>query len=403
MPIFVYKAKKDNAQSVSGEVTARDVDEAIEMVSRQGLVPVSVQEKGTEVGAVARDLKSGSISLKELHAFTRQLVGLLKSGIPLLQAIEILARQSRNRDFARTLNEIVAGVRNGRPFSACLAEHPQTFSELYVAMARAGEESGRLRELLANIAVYYRKQDEVVTKIKTALTYPAFMLVVGIATVLFILTYVMPRITVLFQGINVPLPWPTLVVMGLSKVFVKGWPVLFVIVLVLAILSRSVDHVSKFRRTIKRLMFHIPLIKGLVLKVDIERFARTLGLLLESGIPILKALEIAIPTLDNETMKQALWLCQTKVAGGSGFGETLQESGIVPDIFAQLIMVGEESGDLSEALKDISDSYDQEITETTKAMTSLLEPAMILGVGLVVGFIVFAMLMPIFQMDIFAR
>lgn len=401
MPTFIYKAKKDNAETVVGEVVARDADDAIDQVGHLGLTPVSVHEKAGE-GSV-KGAQGRSVGLKEMYVFTRQLVGLLKSGVSILQALELLARQSRNRSFARVLLDVASGVRNGKSFSASLADHPRVFSELYVAMARAGEESGKLKELLGNMAGYYRKQDEVAMKIRTALAYPIFMLVVGIASVFFILTYVMPRIAVLFDGLNTALPWPTVMVMTLSKVAAKGWPVLFIVVLILAIFFRSVDQAQKFRRSLKRLLFRLPFANELAMKIDTERFSRTLSLLLDSGIPILQALEIAIPTLDNEVMKQALWACHSKVSGGMGFGEALQESEVVPDIFAQLITVGEESGELAGSLGDIADTYDQEVTEATKAITTLLEPAMILVIGLVIGFIVFAMLMPVFQMDVFAR
>ena len=401
MPIFTYRAKKANAETVMGEVTAHDVESAIDEVGRLGLIPVSVEEKTLD-GSSAKGVKGRPIGLKEMYGFTRQLVGLLKSGISLLQALDLLAKQTHNRSFARVLADVASGVRNGRSFSSCLSDHPRVFSDLYVAMARAGEESGKLRELLLNMAGYYKKQDEIAMKIRTALAYPIFMFVVGILSVFFILTYVMPKIMVLFQGLK-SLPWPTIVVMTMSHMAAKGWPVLFGMVFVLAIFFRSVDQAQKFRRSVKRLLFSIPGIQGLVLKVDTERFARTLSLLLDSGIPILKALEISIPTLDNEVMKQALWGCHAKVSGGMGFGETLQESAVVPDLFARLIIVGEESGELAGALADIADTYDQEVSETTKALTTLLEPMMILIIGLIIGFIIFAMLLPIFEMDIFAR
>ena len=401
MPIFTYRAKKDNAETVTGEVTAPDVEAAVDAVGRLGLIPVSVEEKSLD-GSLAKGVKGRPIGLKEMFGFTRQLVGLLKSGVALLQALDLLTKQTHNRSFARVLADVASGVRNGRSFSSCLSDHPRVFSELYVAMARAGEESGKLRELLLNMAGYYKKQDEIAMKIRTALVYPIFMFVVGILSVFFILTYVMPKIMVLFQGLK-SLPWPTVAVMTMSHMAAKGWPYLFGGVFVLVIFFRSVDQAQKFRRGVKRFLFSLPGIQGLVVKIDTERFARTLSLLLKSGISILKALEIAIPTLDNEVMKRALWECHGKVAGGMGFGETLQESAVIPDLFARLITVGEESGELAGALGDIADTYDQEVSETTKALTTLLEPMMILVIGLIIGFIVFAMLLPIFQMDIFAR
>ncbi|MBF0570111.1 MAG: type II secretion system F family protein [Candidatus Omnitrophica bacterium] len=403
MPVFVYKAKKENAETVTGDIVARDDEEAIDLLTQKGLVPVSVEERSSASGGLLKDLKASAVRLKEMYRFTKQLVGLLKSGVALLQALDILSRQTRNAYFSRVLVQVASSVRNGSSFSAALAAYPAVFSSLYVAMARAGEESGRLRELLANMTVYFKKQDEIASKISSALAYPAFMLGVGVLTVFFILTFVMPRITVLFSGMNTQLPWPTLFIMSLSKAVVKGWPYVFGVVVVGAIAARSFDQVSYLRRGTLKVFMLIPFIRDLLLKVDAERFARTLGLLLLSGIPILKALEVATPTLSNDELKAALWQAQQNVAGGAAFGEAIRDVSVLPEMFAQLIAVGEESGELAETLTDIADSYEQDISETTRTLTSLLEPVMILAVGAVVGFIVFAMLMPIFQMDIFAK
>ncbi len=399
MPVFIYKAKQDNAQTVSGEVMARDAEEAIDLVTQLGLLPVSVEEKGV---SSAGTLYSHRIKPRLVYAFTRQLVSLLKSGVPLLHALEVLERQMKDIHFASVLNDVIMNLRNGRSLSACLQEHPQAFPDIYVALVRAGEESGRLKELLASLTVYHRKQDEISQKVRAALTYPVFMLVVGIGTVLFILSFVMPKISVLFEGMHTELPWPTKLIMGLSHAVRVGWPVLLVVIFLGILASRFMAQAPFLRRRLKSFFMDFPVIRGFSVKTDMERFSRTLGLLLESGIPILKALEIAVPTLEYEPLRVELALCQEKVAGGASFGECLRESMNIPDIVAQLIAVGEESGELPGALRDIADTYEQEIGEATKAATTLLEPLLILIVGLVVGFIVFAMLMPVFQMDMFA-
>jgi type II secretory pathway component PulF len=403
MKVFVYKAKKDNAETVVGEVSAHDAAEAIELVSRMELLPISVEEKSPEAADDAAVKRGQSVRGRDILTFTRQLVSLLRSGVAVLPAIELLSRRTRDARFARVLSDMALNIRNGRTFSSCLVEYPAIFPPLYVAMAGAGEESGKLRELLSEMAEHFRKQQEIALKIRTALIYPAFMAVVGISTVAFILSFVMPRITVLFKDLNTALPLPTLIVMRVSTLVQKGWPVVFVLVFFGIIFWRSFGRVDKVRRVLYSLLDMVPIIRDLSLKIDLERFTRTMGLLLDSGIPILRALEVAIPTVANEALKDELRACQDKVAGGAGFGQVLGESALVPELVAQLIAVGEESGELALSLKDIADSYEQEIGEATKTMTTLLEPALILIVGGVIAFIVFAMLMPIFQMDIFAR
>ncbi len=400
MPVFVYRAKQDNAQTVTGEVTASDVNEAIELVSRQGLLPVSVDEKTDLPVGQAR---GGAVDPRVVFSFTRQLVSLLNSGVPLLQALEVLARQTRQLSFTIVVRDVIANLRNGRAFSACIREHPAAFSDIYVALVRAGEESGRLKELLAGLVVYHRKQEEITSRVRGALVYPCFMLAVGLATVVFILSFVMPKIAVLFDGMRTTLPWPTQVVMALSRILRNAWPIVFVLIFLGVLASRFLAQAPLIRRRIKVLFTGLPLVRDFAIKTDLERFSRTLGLLLESGLPILSALEATIQVLDHEPLRQELLLAQERVTGGASFGECLRESANIPDIVAQLIIVGEESGNLPGALRDIADTYEQEVAETTKAVTTLLEPLLILFVGLVVGFIVFAMLLPIFQMDMFAR
>jgi general secretion pathway protein F len=265
----------------------------------------------------------------------------------------------------------------------------------------AGEESGRLREMLLALCVYQKKQEEVARKVRGALTYPLFMLAVGVGTVFFVLTFVMPKLTVLFEGMRQGLPWPTRCVMAMSHAVRVAWPILAGIVFIGALAARFIFRTPEVRRRCGYFLAVIPWIRAVVLKVDLERFARTLGLLLESGIPLLKALEIAVPVIQDEALRRDMVLCQERVASGSSFGECLAESRNVPDLAVELIMVAEESGALSGALNDIAATYEDEINELTRAVTTLIEPLLVVIVGLVVGFIVFAMLMPIFQMDMF--
>ena len=400
MPVFVYKAKRDNAQTVTGEVVAADVNEAIELVSRQGLLPVSVSEK-TDMPVI--HARNGAVDPRVVFAFTRQLVSLLNSGVPLLQALEVLGRQTRQISFTVIVRDVVSNLRNGRAFSACIREHPSAFSDIYVALVKAGEESGRLKELLASLVVYHRKQEEIASKVRGALVYPLFMLAVGVATVMFILGFVMPKIAVLFDGLRMTLPWPTQVVMALSRILRYAWPVIFIFVFLGVLASRFLAQTPLTRRRIHSFLSGLPVIRDFSIKTDLERFSRTLGLLLESGLPILTALEGTVRVLDFEPLRLELLSAQERVTGGASFGECLRESVNIPDIVAQLIIVGEESGNLPGALRDIADTYEQEIAETTRAVTTLLEPLLILVVGLVVGFIVFAMLLPVFQMDMFAQ
>ncbi|NTV28811.1 MAG: type II secretion system F family protein [Candidatus Omnitrophica bacterium] len=403
MPLFIYKAKKENAETVIGEIQARDAEEAVELVSRLGLLPVSVEEKGAVGVATTGGRVDGHISRRDILAFTSQLVSLLKAAVPLLKSVELLAGKTRNARLARVLADVVQNIRNGKTFSSCLEDHPQVFPPLYVAMARAGEEGGRMREMLAEMADYYRKQEDMAMKLRSALTYPAVMLVVGTGTVLFILTFVLPKIQVLFRDLHNALPLPTLIVLKMSEIVQKGWPVMLLVTAVFALSWQYLSRTTAFRRICGRLIFTLPGARDFALKVEMQRFTRTMSLLLAGGIPILRALALSIPTLANEALKDELRKCQGLIEDGVAFGDTLRDSPLIPDLLPSLIAVGEESGTLSQSLKDIAETYEQEISESTRAISTLLEPVLILVVGVVIAFIVFAMLMPIFQMDIFAR
>jgi type II secretory pathway component PulF len=402
MPSYLYKAKKESAETVLGQINAESQDQALEMIHQLGLLPVSIEES-TSDGQRVHEIKYTRVKSKETYIFSRQLAGLIKSGVPLLQALEVIGRQTKNKLFVRAIEDIMLSVRHGRSFSSSLSDYPKIFSTLYVAMVRAGEESGNLKEMLLRMAEHQKGQEEIAAKVRSALTYPAFMLVMGVSTVIFILTFVMPRLSGLFSDLGKDLPWPTVVVLNISASMrtAGGWGLLAFLFLIFMILQWG--KTQSGRIALSRVTLSIPFLRTFFLKMDLARFCRTLALLLKSGLPIIRSIEIAVPTLDNNFVKRDILQCVQGLTAGQSLGICLKQSALIPDMMSQLITVGEESGALTESLSDIADTYEQEIGESTKFMTTLLEPVMILSVGLIIGFIVFAMLLPIFQMDLLAH
>ena len=399
---FVYKAKDTAARSVTGRISANNQDEALELLNRQGLVPVSIEEE-TTAGVLVKNIRERRVRSKELFIFTKQLAGLIKSGVTLLKALEVIAAQTSNAYFSKIINEIALGVRTGRSFSVCLGDYPAIFSPLYISMIRAGEEMGHLREVLSDISDFLRRQDEMSLKIRSALIYPCVMLAVGMATVFIILTFVLPKIAVIFSGTGEQMPWPTRIVMWASH-YLR----LFSIPVIL-MAGGCVIFVNRWRKssngriTIGFWGLGTPILKDLILKADMARFSRTMYLLLDSGLTLSRSIEVATATINNPQLRADVFLCAQGLSAGENFGSCLKRSVFIPVLFVQMLSIAEESGELTDALKDIADSCEMEVNETLKSMTSLLEPLMILAVGLVVGFIVFAMLMPIFSMDILAQ
>ena len=402
MPSYIYKAKKDALNSISGQINAQNEDDALEMIHQLGLIPVSIEESNAE-GVLFSDIREVKIKDKELYLFSKQLANLLKSGVSLLKALEVLSEQTKSVYFSRVLNEISIGVKSGRTFSACLSDYPAIFSALFVAMVRAGEEMGKLRQMLNSVADFLKAQEEFSSKVRSAMVYPVFMLVIGISTVIFILTFVMPKMSVIFMDAGQSLPLPTRIVMAISHFF-KAFGAGSAIAGVIGFLA-----FNRWRSTLQgsiligQFLLNLPLIRPLVLKVDLARFTRTMSLLLESGLTIIRSIEMAVPTMHNPQLKMDLFTCIQGLSAGENLGQCLSKSSLIPPMMVQLITVGEESGNLQESLKDIAESYEADINETTKLITTVLEPAMILVVGAVVGLIVFAMLLPIFSMDLMAH
>jgi type II secretory pathway component PulF len=402
MPSYIYKAKKDAVNAITGQISAQNEEDALEIINQLGLIPVSIEESNAE-GVLISDIREVRIKDKELYLFSKQLANLLKSGVTLLKGLEVLSEQTKSVYFSRVLGEISIGVKSGRSFSTCLSEYPDIFMPLFVAMVRAGEEMGKLRQMLNSVADFLKDQEEFSSKVRSACVYPVFMLVIGVSTVIFILTYVMPKMTVIFTDAGQTLPWPTRVVMNISHFFkAYGIEAALVAGIIFLVFNRW-RATAQGSILVGQFLLNLPFVRGFVLKVDLARFTRTMSLLMESGLTIIRSIEMAIPTMHNPQLRVDLLVCVQGLTGGENLGQCLARSNLIPSMMVQLIMVGEESGSLQESLKDIAESYEADISETTKLITKVLEPAMILVVGGVVGFIVFAMLLPIFSMDIMAH
>jgi len=406
MTTFVYTAKKSTAETVTGKITAEDQEEAIELINQLGFLPVSVKENSDGEAAERVDFSEEAlrtrkkVKTKEIYIFSRQLANLLKSGISILRALVIIHEQTQNVFFRKVIGQITKEIKNGKSLSESLGLFPNIFSPLYITMAQAGEESGSLQEMLVSVATYQHRQGEIRSKVRTALVYPALMAGVGAATVWFVLTFVLPKMAGLFQNMGEALPLPTVILLSVSAILNTWWMVVLLAVLVgVFALNRFIQSASG-RIVMSFFLLRVPLFGQIILKSELARFCRTLVLLLKSGVSIIYALPIAIPILSNEVIKKQLIQCNEDLTTGGSFGESIKRSASIPSMMGHLIAVGEESGNLNEVLSEIADAYEQETDEQTKIMTTLLEPMMILTVGLVVGFIVFAILLPIFQMDV---
>jgi len=410
MATYIYQAKKDPQNTIEGRVEAQSEREAIEKISLLGLVPVSLRED--KVAAVETALpqvmalsgKSGvRLSSREITIFSRQLASLLKSGVPILRSLVIIRDQATSLKLKSIVQNIYKEVEAGSVFSSVLAQYPRVFSPLFIALIRAGEDSGALPEVLFKISDYRAKQEEVVSRFKMAMVYPALMAFVGIGTVVFMLTFVMPRLTRLYKDMGQGLPIPTKILISVSSGLQQGWFWALVIILAVIVIFKRYSLTKTGRITVSVLQLNLPMFGNLVLKSELARFSRTLELLLRSGISILRAINVTIPVLNNEVIKSQLSSSYKELEQGGSLGRSLKNSKIIPAFMCNLLIVGEETGKLDNALNEVASSYERDTDEAIRMMSSLLEPLMILFMGLVVGFIVVAMLLPIFEMNVMVR
>jgi len=405
MNTYRYRAKKGHSEITEGSIEAQSEKEAIDKLSALGVMPLKLEQEagGVEPNKAISGKPHGKIKSREITIFTRQLASLLKSGVPILNALSIIREQSENTGLKNMLGDIYNAIKDGATFSSVLAQYPKVFAFLYIAMIRAGEDSGSLPDALLRIADYRAKQEEIISRFRMAMAYPILMAVVGLATVIFMLTFVMPRLMKIFLNMGQDLPLPTRILITISDFLRYKW---FWVILALAIITFILKRQTKTkagRLSLSRLKLRIPVFGKLILKSEAGRFSRTLELLLKNGIPILRAIEIAIPVIGNEVMKNQLRQSYQELQQGGSLGKSLKNSKIFPVFMSNLISVGEESGRLDEALGEVANSYERDTDEAIRMMNSLLEPLMILAMGLIIGFIVVSMLLPIFEINVMSR
>lgn len=408
MPSFKYRAKENAGNTVEGVVVAGTCEEAIEEIHRLGYLPVKVEEEKASVAPSLKEVAApppktsfsrGKIQAKEITALGLQLASLIKSGVPLLKGLGIIAQASRNPALKGLLDRVQEEVRNGATLSAALSSYPQYFPPLYLAMVQAGEYGGNLDKTLTLVSGYRQRQEEMFSRIRSAMAYPLLMLVTGIGAIIFMLTFVMPRLMNIFSSMGESLPLPTRILIGISQGLRQGWPLVLCAVALPALVVWRGKKNEKQRFAASLFQLNLPLLGPLILKAELARFSRTLELLIQNGIPILKAIETTAPVVANEVLRNEFTRCLKDLKEGGSFGKSLRQSARFPVIVTNLIEIGEESGKLNEALAEIASVYERETEEALRMTTSLLEPLMILGMGIVVGFIVIAMLLPMFELN----
>jgi type IV pilus assembly protein PilC len=394
MAVFVYQGRTASGVQ-NGEIEAPDRSSAVGELRRRAILVTKIAEKT----APKISFKfGGKVKDKEMAIFTRQFSTMIDAGLPLVQCLNILAEQSESKTLRSVTGQVARHVEAGSTLADALRRHPRTFDDLFTNLVEVGEAGGILDVVLQRLAAYIEKAAALKRKVKAAMVYPCAIIGVAMLVVIFMLTFVIPTFAQMFKDLGADLPLPTKIVMLLSD-FVRSYILLIIAGMIGAVMAlRSYYRTEGGRATIDALMLKLPVFGTLVRKVAVARFTRTLGTLVQSGVPILDGLRITARTAGNKVVEKAVLQCRAAVTEGKTLADPLRTSGVFPPMVTQMISVGEQTGALDAMLSKIADFYDDEVDTAVSTLTSLLEPIMIVFLGVVVGGLVVAMYLPIFKL-----
>jgi type IV pilus assembly protein PilC len=393
MPVFEYKGKTLGGGAVQGELSAANRDE-LERILRQNRIMISsIRKKPAEI-----KLKIGTgIKKIDISRFTRQFATMIGAGLPMVQCLEILAAQTENKELGKIITQVKDSVSSGSTLSEALSKHPKVYDQLYVNMVEAGEVGGALDTILVRLAVYREKADALVRKVKGAMVYPAVVMIVAVSVTVGMLTFIVPVFAKMFGSLGAELPGPTQIILNISN-FLRTNVLILILGLAAAITGFIFWVKTESGRSIfDKSMLKAPVIGNVIRKSAVARFTRTLGTLLSSGVSIIDAMDVTARTAGNTVISAAIRKAVLSIAEGDTITGPLKESGVFPPMVTQMISVGEKTGGLDEMLGKIADFYDEEVDAAVSAMTSLIEPLIIVIMGALIGGILVAMYLPMFD------
>jgi type IV pilus assembly protein PilC len=397
MPVFIWKGTASNGEIQKGEIETQDEQAVRRLLRQQRISPSKIKAKPKDLFEDIGFLQK-KVSPKEIVVFVRQLSTMIDAGLPLVQGLEVLASQQENKTFKKILQDTKSDVESGSTFADALKKHPKQFDRLFCNMIAAGEMGGILDDVLKRLADYMEKALRLKRKVKGALTYPIIVLSISALVLGVILIFVIPVFEQMCADLGGALPVPTQIVVNLSN-FIKSYFLLIIGTLVVMVfLFKKYYNTEKGRRVVDRLILKSPVFGPLLKKVAVSKLTRTLGTLINSGVPILETLNVAAGTAGNKVVEEAIYNVRSSISEGRTIAQPLGESGIFPAMVVQMISVGETTGALDQMLNKIADFYDEEVETAVDALTSMIEPFMIVFLGGTVGSIIIAMYLPIFSM-----
>lgn len=408
MPLYQYRAVNHTGRSVTGEMEQSSQEAVIQQLRRQQLHPVSITlaaEGGTQTGLAktgtqtVRKKGKKRAGAEDVLFFTSKLALLLRSGLPLVKAMGIMKGMVSNEEMSLVRESLLDRIKAGAPLSEALQQHQKLFSPLYISMVKAGEQGGNLDKVLDELAQHLERAKALRSSVVSAMIYPAILTVVAFLSVFLLLGFVVPRFEVLFSNMGKALPLPTQIVVELGHLTAQyGW--VLVVLIVLAVIAwRRASLRADFREWKDGMALRLPLFGTLLVKYETTIFSRTLGTLLESGVPVIKAVPIAVETLGNTRIRRAMSKVQSSIKEGGRLSDTLERTGMFTEMGVQMIRVGEESGRVEEMLLDLARVYDDDVQQMIKRGLTLMEPILILGLGTVIGAIITSILLGILSVN----
>lgn len=398
MPKFFYRAYTKNKERKEGFIDAESKSEALAKLDKLSLYPTNI----SEFNMATRDIAKGStkkINSSDVAIFTRQISNLLDAGLTILASLVLISRQTLKTSLKLVAEKLIEDLKAGKAFSDCLVKYPYTFSSLYVSLIRSGEAGGFLPEVMKRLADFMENEEEIKMRIRAAMIYPILIAAVGLITIFLLLGFVIPKLVLVFEDFGQVLPLPTQILIDLSAFVSQFWWLIVLVIAVILFLTKRLLKTPEGRSSFQRFQLRIPVVGGMILKRQLERFSRILATLLGNGVTILPSLEIVRDIMENDLLRQEVNKIHMEVRDGSSLARAISRAKYFPISLANIVSVGEESGSLEKVLSKVAGSFERELDRNIKIFISLLEPLMILVMGSIVAFIVTAMLLPVFQIN----
>lgn len=397
MANFKYRAMSASGEKVEGNYDADSKEAVMDMLASNGMYPLLVEEV-IESTNIELKLSNGKVKVKDIAIFCRQFYTMLDAGITMNNALNILSNQLTNKKLKETVSQIEDDVKKGEMLSSSMRKFDDVFPALLISMVESGEMSGKLDEVMLRMSIHFEKENKVNNKVKSAMIYPIVLGVVAVAAVIVIMTFVMPTFVEMFEETGTELPFITKALIDISKFMSEQWYILLLIVISLAVGFNFYKNTKVGQTTLSKLKLKIPAIKNLNQMIIVSRFTRTLSTLLASGVSLIQSLDIISEIVGNKVAEDALHKVREEVFRGEGLYNPMMQSGIFPPMMCSMIKIGEETGSLDDIMDKTADFYDDELEQTIQSTVALVEPALIIVMGIVIGAIVLAIMIPMFTM-----